>query len=142
MVISIPRPLKLALSGFLLTAIGLSFKVGQLSEASLHEPLPSIDSPEYQNEIARRTGLFGYRGPPLEGGGFAPSASGPRGDKYPPAFGGEGGFNAGITELRGMFAKIGREGDISQEPADLAEHGMSESGWSFGWDPEVEKTKR
>lgn len=46
---------------------------------------------------------------------------------YPPPFGSVDDYNRGIAELRAIFSKDGREDDVSTDPGDLEEHGISTS---------------
>lgn len=114
--------------GGLLVTLSFGYFFGRAVEASLHDALPQVGTPEYDREIARRTS---YIESMISGGsasGNVAGGSGVRkggGKSYPPEFGGKGLFDAGITELRDMFATLGREEDVSQDPADLQEHGFS-----------------
>ncbi|KAL7416145.1 putative D-lactate dehydrogenase cytochrome oxidoreductase protein [Mrakia frigida] len=68
----------------------------------------------------------GFVGEEKKGAGAVASTSS---STYPPPFGSLADYQAGIDELKGIFAKNGRPDDVSTDPGDLEEHGFS--AWSY-----------
>jgi hypothetical protein len=62
----------------------------------------------------------GFLGGESKGGAASLSST------YPPPFGTIEDYQSGINELKALFLKDGRPDDVSTDPGDLEEHGVSE----------------
>lgn len=65
----------------------------------------------------------GFVGDDKKGGRAASTSSS---SSYPPPFGSLADYQSGIEELKALYAKNGRPDDVSTDPGDLEEHGVSE----------------
>lgn len=63
---------------------------------------------------------MGFLGDASKGGAASSSSA------YPPPFGTLEDYQSGINELQALFSRAGRPDDVSTDPGDLEEHGVSE----------------